>query len=98
MTMKEVMEELQQELNNNRLDVLDSLSERFINGSPDQVLMTIESQFNKILDERDEILINVFTKLTEMYEELLHETIKTLSGEWYSKVCRKTEQLPTSTR
>lgn len=97
---KEIMEKLRQELSNNRLDIMPLLFERFdkLGGSPDRVFEGIETQVNNILDERDEILINVFTELTEMYEDLLQSTIKTLSGEWYSNACQKAKKLSTGTR
>jgi len=97
---EKIMKRLQQELSNNRLNIRDHLYERFdkMGGSPDRVFEAIESQVNAILDDRDEILINVFTELTEMYKDLLQSSIKTLSGEWYSNAYQKAEELPTGTR
>lgn len=94
--LNEVINSLRKELSNERLAIMDNLSERFVNGSPDQVLMAIENQMNHILDERDELLINALEEITEYYTDALQQTIKNLEGK-FTTFC-KSECLPNNNR
>ena len=80
-----------------RLRIKQAIFEQYIQGSPDIVIERIEDGINQILDERDDLLINVFEELnTEI--ETIKETIKKHNNKWERHTCCKEEHLPHNNR
>ena len=91
------LNQVEKELNNTRLAIKQYLFEEYINGSPDRVFEAIESGINNILDERDDLLINVFEEFNTKIKTI-KETIKKHYNEWERHTCCKEEHLPTNHR
>ena len=91
------LNQVEKELNNSRLRIKQAIFEPYIQGSPDIVIERIEDGINEILDERDNLLINVFEELyTEI--ETINETIEKHYNKWEKHTCCKEEHLPTNNR
>ena len=91
------LNQVRNELANTRLAIKQALFEVYIQGSPDIVIERIEDGVNNILDERDDLLINVFEELyTEI--ETIKETIGKHYNEWEQHTCCKGKCLPTNHR
>ncbi len=91
------LNQVEKELNNTRLRIKQAIFEPFIQGSPDIVIERIEDGINHILDERDNLLINVFEELyTEI--ETIKETIEKHNKSWEKHTCCKDEYLSNDNR
>lgn len=92
--LNEVINNLQRELGNHRINLNDHIFTRFVGGSPDEALKSLESQMNHILDERDDLLINALAEIKENYTDALQRTITLLDEERHdSQIYRKTRGL-----
>jgi len=91
------LNQVEKELNNIRLRIKQYIFEEYISGSPHIVFEAIESGINEILDERDNLLINVFE---ELYNEIetIKETIEKHNNKWETHTCCKEEHIPTNYR
>lgn len=74
--LNDVINKLYHELSSHRIDIDEFLFEKFVSGSPERVLKAIESQVNRTLDERDELLNNALLEITTEFTEALQTVIK----------------------
>ena len=96
--LNQVIENLEKQLNQSRLNIDDHLFARFVDGSPDEVLKAIESQMNKTLDDRDDHIINAIHEIKDEIKEAIRQAVReALSGKGFKHFCKE-EYLPTNTR